>query len=737
MLEKVTLNPDIHQDIQGRLKFLQYLPNEGTNDGSYSVYSFEGHSGINEAYTFHISFVSDQAIAVEEIVDTNVELKITDVKNPLATKSVFGMVFQAKENSVVGSKYMYDVEVVSPLFYMGLGSGYEIFLDKKAPDIISEIIGRYAPLLNVKLDMRVDPAKAPAREYTTRYKQSALEFITMLCEEEGYSLIIEHTMNDPYTITLCELNDHARVHDEPLEAEFNKVKRFSSSNAVNNFYDYDKPSLDMHSEAGSSMQSSMKDNTFTSQLRHDLKNFDEKESLNLLGESLFKDLKRYTDNDALRGYADSFLIQGQSSEIEMCDAALVRLHNEKTLTQEKVITIRVHYYGKFPNALDEFIDHTEEKSIQFFTSFEAIPSDIIYKPQKSIVKPRISGTLTAIVSEGNADTTEHANEIDVDEEGRIRVLFHFEENKGTSTYLRVMQPYAGDNYGFLFLPRVNTEVLVGFKNGNPDEPVILKALPNGENKQPYPLPADKAKSFIRTTSYPAYKDHLGYNELLFDDTKESERFAMRAQRNYELYAKNDLKADIHNNKITSVHNEHDDVKHDLFQTIGNNSERTVKANDIKTVEKEEVHTIKENKAQTAQKDFTTIVAKDKRSFIEQELINEIKEVLLTYVEGDVTDKYLQNLFVQVGKDMGVDIEGALHIDTSSVKSEVADTALIDATDGISLKCGGNVLTIDSSGIYFNTPNYLDNSGNGGVAGDAVSKIQIDVKQDAQAFSFSD
>jgi len=168
MLKKVILNPHMHQDVQGRLKLLEYESNVNANDGSYSVYSFDGHSGVNETYAFHISFVSERAIAVEEIVDTNVELKITDVKNPLVSKSVFGMVYEAKEDSVVGRKHMYKIEVVSPLFYMGLGSGYEIFLDKKVPDIISEVVNRYAPLLNVKLDMRIDPVKAPVREYTTR-----------------------------------------------------------------------------------------------------------------------------------------------------------------------------------------------------------------------------------------------------------------------------------------------------------------------------------------------------------------------------------------------------------------------------------------------------------------------------------------------------------------------------------------------------------------------------------------
>ncbi|WP_428743762.1 hypothetical protein, partial [Sulfurimonas sp.] len=61
---------------------------------------------------------------------------------------------------------------------------------------------------------------------------------------------------------------------------------------------------------------------------------------------------------------------------------------------------------------------------------------------------------------------------------------------------------------------------------------------------------------------------------------------------------------------------------------------------------------------------------------------------------------------------------------------------IEATDGISLKCGSNVLTIDPSGIHFNTDNFKDNSGLDGVVADAVEKIKIDMKQDAIALDFS-
>ena len=707
------LNPHIHQEIQARLKL---------SSGNYSVFEFEGFTSVNKPYKFNITFVSNESISIEDIVDASIELHIIDIKRPLISKSIFGMIFKASEDSVVGNKYMYKIELVSPTHYMGLNTSYEIFLDKKVPDIIREVVNRYAPLLNIKLDMKIDTNKAPIRQYTTRYNQSSLEFITMLCENEGYSLIMDSSLSDPYKITLSELNDHVQVYKEPLSADFNKSKQFSSSHFINNFYDQDKPSLDMETSIGKSIQSSMGDNSITSQLRNDIQNYTHKDTLNILDESLFKDLKRYTNNDSLQGFKESFRVYGTSSELNINDSILVTLHDEKRLRECEVITLEVKFYGKFPNALDEFINTTHQQSIQFHTTFEAIPSDIIYKPLKTIQKPKVSGTLTAIVSKGKPNPNENINEIDVDEEGRIKVLFAFEENKTTSTYLKMMQVSAGDNYGFMFLPRVNTEVLVGFKNGDLDEPFILKSLANGENKHPYPLPRHKTKSFIRTTSYPAYEDRLGYNEMLFEDKQESELFSLRAQRDYEIYAKNNYSKKVDNNSHKTTTNKDTTIKHNFTQTVGDTNNRTIKANDIKTVQKEEVHTIKENRTQNIKKDFTTIVQGNKNSYIEEDLIDEIKEVLHTYIEGDVTDKYLESFFIQVGDAMGVDITNSLHIDTSSVKQESATTAQIETTDGISLKCGGNILTVDASGIHFNTACYLDNSGNDGVVAGGVKIV---------------
>ncbi len=102
------------------------------------------------------------------------------------------------------------------------------------------------------------------------------------------------------------------------------------------------------------------------------------------------------------------------------------------------------------------------------------------------------------MSNGESNTKDYENTIDVDEQGRIKVLFHFETNQTSSCYLRLSNFYSGTNFGSQFLPRVNSEVIVSFINGDPDLPIIIGTLHNGENKNPVNLPKEKTKSFIKT-----------------------------------------------------------------------------------------------------------------------------------------------------------------------------------------------------------------------------------------------
>ncbi|WP_428739556.1 contractile injection system protein, VgrG/Pvc8 family, partial [Sulfurimonas sp.] len=155
---------------------------------TFNVYKLDGVSEIGKPYEFNLTFVSDIPVEIESIVDTDVKITISD-EYSFQEKEIYAKIYKASQNSVVASKYMYELKVVSPLYYLQFNKRYEIYHDKKTSDIIVEVLNRYSSLLHIEIKNKIDNEKMPIREYTTQYNQSDLEFVTMLCEEEGYALL--------------------------------------------------------------------------------------------------------------------------------------------------------------------------------------------------------------------------------------------------------------------------------------------------------------------------------------------------------------------------------------------------------------------------------------------------------------------------------------------------------------------------------------------------------------------
>ena len=68
--------------------------------------------------------------------------------------------------------------------------------------------------------------------------------------------------------------------------------------------------------------------------------------------------------------------------------------------------------------------------------------------------------------------------------GRIQVQYDWQEEGGSTAWARMMTPHAGADRGFLFLPEIGDEVLVGFEHGDPERPFILGSLWNGVDAAP-------------------------------------------------------------------------------------------------------------------------------------------------------------------------------------------------------------------------------------------------------------
>jgi type VI secretion system secreted protein VgrG len=131
-------------------------------------------------------------------------------------------------------------------------------------------------------------------------------------------------------------------------------------------------------------------------------------------------------------------------------------------------------------------------------SFEAIPDDVDYRPRRTASIPRIHGVQTAVVVGPSGHNTRVPY---TDQYASVRVQFHWDRqgqnNEKSSCWLRHTQIFAGNGWGATFLPLVGCEVVVAFIGGDPDRPLVLGGVYNGDHKPPRPLPDQAVKTVIQ------------------------------------------------------------------------------------------------------------------------------------------------------------------------------------------------------------------------------------------------
>ncbi|MBL8604291.1 MAG: type VI secretion system tip protein VgrG [Myxococcales bacterium] len=177
---------------------------------------------------------------------------------------------------------------------------------------------------------------------------------------------------------------------------------------------------------------------------------------------------------------------------------------------------------------------------------KSVALGVLYRPERPRRTPRT-------VTESAVVVGPRAEEIHTDRFGRIKIQFHWDRehnfDDGSSCWVRTAQPWAGTGWGFQFIPRVGMEVLVTFLAGDPDRPVVLGAMYNGTHPVPETLPIKKTRSVIRTQSTPGGG---GFNELAFEDQKESERIYFHAQRDFDVDVQRDHRTSVRQDRIETV-----------------------------------------------------------------------------------------------------------------------------------------------------------------------------------------
>jgi len=203
------------------------------------------------------------------------------------------------------------------------------------------------------------------------------------------------------------------------------------------------------------------------------------------------------------------------------------------------------------------VNGSEREEDVYFSELSCVPADVLHPaspPQRRVVH----AIQTARVVGGS--------DIATNERGQIRVRFHWDRDEHQTCWLRVMQPWSGAGFGAQFIPRVGTEVVVGFERGDPDLPLVMGTLYDGTHPLPFSLPEERTRSGFRTQSSPG-NDAAARNELSFEDAAGAEEVFLRAQRDLREEVVRDRETEIGHDARSVIGGErHLDVRGDTEET---------------------------------------------------------------------------------------------------------------------------------------------------------------------------
>ena len=120
------------------------------------------------------------------------------------------------------------------------------------------------------------------------------------------------------------------------------------------------------------------------------------------------------------------------------------------------------------------ITHEVSQGSYYKNRFKAIPATIKALPSPTVRMPLAETQMATVLS--NADPQG---------KGRVRVRMNWQTDGMQTGWVRVMTPDGGSssdvksNRGFVFIPEVGDQVLLGFRHGDPARPYVMGSLFNG------------------------------------------------------------------------------------------------------------------------------------------------------------------------------------------------------------------------------------------------------------------
>jgi type VI secretion system secreted protein VgrG len=607
--------------------------------------SFTGQEGISQLFHFQLELFSQKApIKLESIIGQNVTVNM--ILTDGSTRYFNGFVSQFAQTSQDSQFTYYQAEMVPWLWFLSQTSDCRIFENKTVPEIVMQIFQEFG-----FRDFRIALQGTYERlDVAMQYHETEFNFISRLMEQEGMFYFFEHEQGKhtlvitdqpaahpalPGTPTVSYQPEDASGAGRDVVTRFALKHEWRPGKYAMNDYNFELPSTDLEVASASRVE-------VGGNRRYELYEYPGDYRRKAQGESLARIRMQEVESISL-------VVSGTSTCRGMAAGYRFTLtgHDRQDLNQTYVIT-KVQHEAKGNNGAGAGGTAT------YTNDFIAVPDSVPFRSLRVTPEPVVRGPETGAVVGPKGE------EIFVDEYGRVKVQFHWDRqgknDENSSGWIRVVQPWAGKQWGTLFIPRVGDEVVIEFLHGDLRRPVVVGSLYNGEDRPPVSLPAGQTITTIKSSSA---KGGGGSNEMRFEDKKGSEEIYLHGQRDWRTV-----------------------VEHDQYETIGNNKTVEVGGNRTETVGRVQTLTIGAAFQVTVGAAMNERVGSDKQ-------VN---------VGGNLSETAGKDLRLNIGVDGRLTIGRNLSLAAGNgITVEAQKAVTISAADGLTLKCGQAAIVLKKNG----------------------------------------
>ncbi|MCA6951812.1 type VI secretion system Vgr family protein [Pectobacterium polaris] len=533
---------------------LQFTVKVGALPAStFAVVDFQLSEALNQPFALSLNLASAlPGIDFGAVLDQPCELLVW-YEGELQRR-VSGIVSAFAQGDTGFRRTRYQAEIRPALWRLGLRTNARLFQAQKPEAIIGALLEE-SGITDYAFALRNEHA---VREYCVQYRESDLAFITRLAAEEGLYFFHEFEEGKHRLV----FADDAGALSKGPELFFNLATQGLSEGAYVRRFRY--------AEAVRTAEVALKDYSFktpaygllhnkmSGELEHQRESY---QHFDYPGR-----FKQDPSGKAFTGYRLDALRAGAMTGSGESNAAELMPGSSFTLTEHPNLALNIAWQlvaithsGQQPQALEE---ESGGEPTTYSNSFEVVKASTTWRADLPY-KPMVDGPQIATVV-GPA-----GEEIYCDQYGRVKLQFPWDRygasDDQSSCWVRVSQGWAGGQYGLIAIPRIGHEVIVSFLEGDPDQPIVTGRTFHATNPSPYPLPANKTRTSLRTSTHKG----AGFNELRFEDQAGQEEVFIHAQK--------DMNTVVLNNRSTTVTADHtESVGGNQSLMIGENQRTEIK-----------------------------------------------------------------------------------------------------------------------------------------------------------------